>query len=69
MICRVVGNAIVCSGRQRAKRCKHCGSPANLLCDFATAPGKTCDAPICPRCATPGGKNVDFCKDHRGGEL
>lgn len=49
----VVG--IVCTGRTRRKRCAECGESAPYLCDWKlTGPkaGKTCDRPVCARCAT-----------------
>ncbi len=50
------GTAIVCSrGRQVRKKCVGCGKPATLLCDYplqGKRAGKTCDRPICAKCAT-----------------
>ena len=64
--------AIVCTRGSR-KRCnfkrsareKMCGADAHVLCDFRTAPGKTCDAPPFPRHSVPVGKNVDYCIEHQ----
>lgn len=59
------GSAIVCSSRRRA-RCKECGRPADLLCDWKV-PGKrsgTCDAPICGRCTTKPAADKDLCPTH-----
>ena len=72
MPCRPIldaaGNHIgfACGPRQRTKPCK-CGRPSTVLCDFElTGPkqGKTCDAPLCPHCATHIGKNRDLCPIH-----
>lgn len=54
-----------CSRGQR--NCTYCGKPATKLCD---GPGRhpriTCDVPMCAACATPGGKNIDYCRAHAG---
>ncbi len=59
--------AIVCSrGRQSRKLCS-CGRPATLLCDWPLAgpkAGKTCDRPICTRCASHVGPDRDYCQAH-----
>ena len=55
--------AIVCT-RGSTKRCRYCGRQANLLCDWKLPNGKTCDAPICPRCSVPDGPDKDYCKIH-----
>ncbi len=58
-------NTIVCQrGRQSVAKCSHCHRPHTKLCDFEIAPGKTCDAPLCGSCATSGGTNVDYCREH-----
>lgn len=74
MPCTVIpladGYAIACSrGRQPRKRCKYCSKTAPYLCDFATVPGPTCDAPLCSdhRNRRPGG--LDLCEDHRTAQL
>ena len=52
-------------GRQPRRKCGFCRERwADLLCDFPTPKGKTCDRPICNKCATSGGENVDYCPDH-----
>lgn len=56
--------AIVCTRRRRPRRCR-CGAEATLLCDHATRGGKTCDQPICRRCATEAGPDRHLCPDHR----
>lgn len=60
------GFAIVCGGHRgrRKAACVHCGRPASLLCDGPGKNGKTCDRPICAACTTPGGKDIDYCRDH-----
>lgn len=65
---------IACSRGQRRKRCKFCNDPnASKLCDYplrGSKAGKTCDAPMCARCAAPqnakhlDGDSVDFCPPH-----
>jgi len=72
--CRVItdssGHAVgwVCSrGRQASKPCVGCGRPSDLLCDYplhGEKNGKTCDKPICRRCAKHVGHNRDFCPAH-----
>ncbi len=57
------GLVIVCSrGRQPRAKCS-CGRPAPLLCDYPIGT-KTCDAPICKKCATHTGPNRDLCPEH-----
>lgn len=56
---------IRCS-RAPQRLCKFCRKLyATKLCDAPLANGKTCDAPICPSCATSGGEDIDYCPDHR----
>lgn len=58
-------NTIVCQrGVQARAKCVSCHRPHTKLCDFEIAPGKTCDAPLCGSCATSGGTNVDYCREH-----
>jgi len=48
------------------KRCK-CGRPATRLCDWQLSgpkAGKTCDAPLCDRCAARVGPGRDYCQAH-----
>ncbi len=77
MICETVRlpdgvAAIVCSGRgRRRKRCA-CGGLTVALCDYpiqlrdreGDVPEKTCDKPLCTRCAVRVAKNVDYCREH-----
>lgn len=57
--------AIVCSrGRQRKPKCTVCGKPADKLCDHPDGK-KTCDKPLCGRCAVPGSvPDTDYCPSH-----
>jgi len=57
--------AVVCR-RGSTRRCI-CGRPATQLCDFklyGAMEGKTCDRPICGRCATHAGPDTDYCPPH-----
>jgi hypothetical protein len=70
MPCRVVkvGDtvAFVCGPRQRSKPCVGCGKPHTKLCDFplmGPKAGKTCDRPLCDRCAVSDG-DIDYCPTH-----
>jgi len=59
--------AIICRGRGSAKPCKYCSASHTKLCDYpVTRNGKfeTCDIPMCDRCTTRGGPNVDYCRPH-----
>lgn len=59
------GVAIVCGSRQAKKHCKKCGAASTVLCDFkATPESKTCDKPLCRRCAVNVGPDLDHCPDH-----
>ena len=59
------GVAIVKHAKPRAKKCRGCGAPAPLLCDWKIAPGKTCDAPVCEECALEVGPEKHLCPAHR----
>jgi hypothetical protein len=57
--------AIACgSCLRRACSTPGCSNEATLLCDFMLPNGKTCDRPICPRCAGRIGPNRDYCGPH-----
>jgi hypothetical protein len=64
------GYAVICTRGQRAKSCKGCAGRADLLCDYplrGKKEGKTCDAPICKRCAVVQGEPADdrqYCPTH-----
>jgi hypothetical protein len=38
-------------GRNRMSHCAFCGSPSTLLCGGKLEDGKSCDKPLCRRCA------------------
>lgn len=59
------GVAFVRYSNPRRRKCAFCKRNwGTLLCDFEIAPGKTCDALICPACVTSVGKDRDVCPDH-----
>lgn len=65
---RVMG--ILCGGHRSRKRCSWCGRGyADKLCDFPVGRDKTCDAPICNRCATSVGEDRDYCPKHKDAKL
>lgn len=56
---------IVCTRGGRQKRCSVCNAPrAGVLCDFPIGKGKTCDKPLCGRCAKSVAPGIDHCPDH-----
>lgn len=60
--------AIICTKGQRAKPCKYCGRPHEKLCDYkltGARAGKTCDIPMCAKCAFHVPPDEDFCPAHR----
>ena len=52
--------------RARPKPCKTpgCAGVDEILCDWPTGAGKTCDLAICRRCAVRVGPNMDYCPAH-----
>lgn len=60
------GTAIVCGPRQRTRKCRECGRPATLLCDWKVPRKKsgTCDKSICSRCTTSPAPDKDLCREH-----
>ena len=49
------------------KLCLSCGAPATKLCDFkllGVKEGKTCDRPLCVRCAKKVTGGLDYCPGH-----
>jgi hypothetical protein len=50
----------ICSRSRRRPKCVHCKAPATLQCDH-----KGCDRHICATCSTPGGPDIDYCRDHQ----
>jgi len=60
------GTAIIC-GRDRLKACAVCGLPSAKLCDFpltGVKAGKTCDRPVCEKCAVHSEPDTDYCPTH-----
>lgn len=43
---------------------EQCHQWSEFLCDWATMPGRTCDAPLCESHAREVGKNRHFCPEH-----
>lgn len=52
----------------RARRCRSCGAPADLLCDFPVG-AKTCDAPCCANCSKKVDGDKDYCLAHSGQQV
>jgi hypothetical protein len=59
------------TGRRHVELCKFClkldglRQLAGRLCDYPIGKGRTCNAPICQKHSTPGGKGIDYCPDHK----
>lgn len=72
MPCRPLdlGNGVTgfaCSRGERTKPCVECGRASNKLCDGelrGKMQGKTCDRPLCARCAIKVGPDKDLCHAH-----
>jgi hypothetical protein len=68
------GVAIVRMGGRRPPVCAFCGGESTKLCDYRLEFNdqvrlqRTCDAPMCDRCATRVGVNRDYCPRHRAQE-
>lgn len=66
-----IGTAHINLGRKHVGVCVFClkldrlRQLAGKLCDFPLGHGKTCSAPICDKHATKGGKDIDYCPDHK----
>lgn len=58
----VVTGFICTSGS--GKRCAICGRPSTKLCDGLKRDGKTCDLPLCRRCAVHVDPDKDYCAAH-----
>ena len=57
-------HAIVCArGHAKVKRCS-CGRVGTLLCDWKVGNGKTCDKPVCDKCADHVAEDKDLCQVH-----
>lgn len=58
-------------GRKKVDLCAFCWKLDGLrqlatkLCDFPVDKGKNCDKPMCHKHATNGGKNIDYCPEHK----
>ena len=65
-----VGEAHICT-RGPGIYCMPCWKIDGLrqlstrLCDFKLPSGETCDKPICDFHSTSGGKNIDYCPEHK----
>jgi len=65
-----IGEAHLCMGKP-SSYCIPCWKNDRLrqlsskLCDFKLPSGATCDKPICDFHATSGGKNIDYCPEHK----
>ena len=69
-----VAHMFVChSGPDPRQRCAICGvKGADRLCDWEMGNGKTCDRPLCRRCAShpiptfgkPETAEIDYCPEH-----
>jgi hypothetical protein len=72
-----IGTAHINMGGRRVNLCRFCLQQDGLrqlagkLCDFVLSSPqqvthkRTCDAPICDKHATSGGKDIDYCPDHK----
>ena len=80
MPCNVIrdtqGRAIgfACSrGRQKVTPCAQCGAPSTKLCDGLTSnitgnllqDTRTCDKPLCDKCAVHVEPDKDYCSEHK----
>lgn len=67
------GTAVICGGRTRRRKCRFCGHPADLLCDYEGLNRKgrlvTCSAPMCAACGQSIGNDLDLCPPHFGAWL
>lgn len=57
------GFIFVCSRGKRQPKCR-CGFTATRLCDWKVGGGRTCDAPMCPRCSHEPVEGKDLCPTH-----
>jgi len=56
---------VMCSrGRRQVKPCYICGKPHTSLCDYPVGDGNTCDRPMCDKCRTMIGPDLDVCRAH-----
>ena len=64
------GSGFVCSRGSRRQHCRFCVALTGnvFLCDWKLTgekAGKTCDAPMCARCATEVAKDKHLCPPHK----
>lgn len=72
MPCEPIHGGFVCGRRRSRKVCGVCKQQAAVkLCDFplrGKKAGKTCDHPMCARCAVTvgakGNDTIDYCRPH-----
>lgn len=55
---------VMCGQFPSAEVCLRCGTFSEVLCDWPMGEGKTCDAPLCCRCARNIGPELDLCPAH-----
>lgn len=60
------GVAIICSPRQRRRKCSvaGCTEAGTRQCDYRLGSGRDCDKHLCAGHAVKMGDDVDFCPDH-----
>lgn len=61
---RIGGVTAMICGSKRIPACVKCGGIADRECDWKTAPGKTCDRPICSSCSVSPAADKDLCPHH-----
>lgn len=63
-----LGDGVKAFVRTKGRRsvCRFCGNQfVTKLCYFPTGKGRTCDAGMCDKCATPIAHEVDYCPTHK----
>jgi hypothetical protein len=58
-----VVTGFICT-RGTGKQCAICGRPSTKLCDGIRPNGKTCDMPLCEKCAVHVHPDKDYCPAH-----
>jgi hypothetical protein len=54
------------TSRYGGDKCDYCDRySAHRLCDYPVGNGETCDVRMCDYCTFNGGRNLDYCKEHR----
>lgn len=61
---KVNGMTVDVDGRGLPPPCARCRGISEFLCDYPATEGVTCNAPLCPDCAKPVGKNQHLCPIH-----